>query len=131
MARWKSKTLTEGELDFIRVLWDKGEVTPEEIQASLLESGRNLTGGTIRNVLAVMMEKGYVSRRKKGKTHLYGAKIDEEHAMKTMAHNLLENAFHGSESLMVRALLKNRDISPGEFDEIERLIAEHKKRGEQ
>ena len=131
MARWKSRTLTEGEFDFIRVLWEKGEVTPEELQASLLESGRDLTGGTIRNVLAVMMEKGYVSRRKRGKTHLYGAKIDEEQAMKTMAHNLLEHAFRGSESLMVRALLNNRDVSAEELDRIEHLIQEYKKRGEQ
>ena len=130
MARWKSRTLTEGELDFMRVLWEAGEATPEMIKDALLEKGRKLTGGTVRNVLAVMIEKGYVTRSKKGKTYLYRAKIDEEHALKNMAQDLLKNAFRGSESLMIGALLKNSDVEKEELDEIERLIADRKRREE-
>ena len=130
MARWKSRTLTEGELDFMRVLWEAGEATPEMIQNTLIDTGRTLTGGTVRNVLAVMIEKGYVTRRKKGKTYLYRAKIDEEHALKNMAQDLLKNAFRGSESLMIGALLKNSDVEKEELDEIERLIADRNRREE-
>ena len=126
---WKSRTLTESELDFMRVLWEANEATPEEILKMLEDYGRPLTGGTIRNILAVMIEKGYVSRRKHGKTYLYKALLDEENALKSMAHNLLKTAFKGSESLMVTALLKNRDIRRDELDEIEQLIAEHKRSG--
>ena len=127
MARRKTKTLTEGELDFMRVLWSDGEANPETMQASLLRYGRDLTGGTIRNVLAVMIEKGYVTRRKQGKAYLYHAAIDEEQALKHMAQNLLKTAFRGSESLMVGALLRHSDVRIEELDEIERLIAERRK----
>jgi len=130
MARWKSRTLTEGELDFMRVLWETVEATPEEIKDDLIKNGRTLTGGTVRNVLAVMIEKGYVARRKKGKAYRYRAKIDEEHALKKMAQNLLKTAFGGSESLMMGALLKNSDVEKKELDEIERLIADRKRREE-
>jgi len=128
MARWKSRTLTEGELDFMQVLWKAGEATPEVIQEMLYADGRSLTGGTIRNVLAVMMEKGFVTRRKLRKTHLYRAKVDEDQALKDLAQDLLVTAFKGSESLMIGALLKNRDISPEKLEDIERMIADRKGR---
>ena len=83
--------------------------------------------GTIRNVLVVMIEKGFVKRRKKGKAYLYRATIEEERAKKSMIHHLLKRTFGGSESLLIGALLKNRDLSMKELDEIERLIAERKK----
>ena len=128
MARWKSRTLTDGELDFMKVLWENGGATPDEIQEVLHDRGRTLTGGTIRNVLAVLSEKGYVTREKQGKTHVYRAKIDKEQAMKTMAQNLLTSAFNGSESLLMNALLKNRDVRPEELDEIALLIEKHRRR---
>ena len=122
MARWKSRTLTEGELDFMRILWGGDGMTPDEIIASLAEQGRQLTGGTVRNVLALMMEKGYVSRSKKGKTHLYRAVVDEDRALREMTHDLLDRVFGGSESMMVASLLKNRDIDPAEIERIKHLI---------
>ena len=129
MARWKSRTLTEGELDFMRVLWNKGEANPDDIQDALSGQGRPVTGGTVRNVLAVLMEKKYVARRKLGKTHLYRAAVNESQALREMARELLSKAFGGSESLLVASLLKDREVNPDELAEIERLI-EERKRGE-
>jgi BlaI family transcriptional regulator, penicillinase repressor len=130
MARWKSRTLTEGELDFMRALWELGEASPDEIQAALGRHDRFLTGGTIRNVLAVMMEKGYVSRRKQGKAHLYRAAVDEGKALKSMAQDLLATAFGGSESLLVASILKDREVHPEELEKISRLIERQKQGGE-
>ena len=128
MARWKSRTLTDGELDFMKVLWKNSGATPDEIQNALHDRGRTLTGGTSRDVLAVLIEKGYVMRKKQGKTHVYSAKINKDQAMKTMAQNLLTSAFNGSESLLMNALLKNRDVRPEELDEIALLIEKHRGR---
>jgi predicted transcriptional regulator len=130
MSRWKSRTLTEGELDFMRVLWNLGEATPEQIQDALTAQARVVTGGTVRNVLAVLMEKKYAARGKHGKTYLYRATVSEEQAQQEMARELLSGAFGGSESLLVAALLKNREMNPAELAEIERLIEERKRREE-
>ncbi len=73
----KSRIFTDGELEFMKVLWALGEATPEEIQKALEKKGRSLTYGTIRNVLVVMIEKGYVTRNKKGKVYLYRTKVNE------------------------------------------------------
>ena len=126
MARRKSRTFTEVELEFMQVLWSAGEATPEDIQAELTAKGHPLTGGSIRNVLAILAEKGYIARRKSGKTYLYKANVREEQGKKSVVQDILSRVFGGSESMMVAALLKNRDINRKELEEIERLIADHK-----
>jgi len=128
MARRKTRTFTDVELEFMQILWNSNEATPDDIQKALANNGRPLTGGSIRNVLAIMLEKGYVTRKKNGKTFLYTALVDEDQAAQSFVLDTLSKAFNGSESLMIGALLKNRDIRTEELEEIERLIADHKNR---
>jgi predicted transcriptional regulator len=127
MAFWKKRLFTEGELEYMKILWEKGECKPQVIMQELRENGRIVTYGTVRNVLMVLIEKGYVKRRKTGLFHLYRPTIDKEYALKNMTQNLLNNVFGGSQSFMISALLKDSDINKKELDEIERIIAERKK----
>ena len=126
MARYKSRTLTAGELEFMQVLWAAGEAAPEDIQKALSERGRIVTGGTVRNVLATLIEKSYVKRNKKGKAYYYRARVGEDQAKRSMLQDLLDRAFGGSESHLVASLLKHRDVRKEELNEIKRLIGENK-----
>jgi BlaI family transcriptional regulator, penicillinase repressor len=128
MARRASRSFTEVELEFMRILWENGESSPEAFRDALSTQGRSLSGGSIRNMLAIMGEKGYVSRRKVGKAFFYRAKIREEDARARMVRDLVKTFFFGSESLLVASLLDTRDIRPDELSEIETLIADRKLR---
>jgi len=129
MARRKNRTFTEVELEFMRIIWDLGEATPEDIAEELAGKKRALSGGSIRNVLAVMLEKGYISRRKESRAFLYRAKVHEEEARRGMVHDLLEHVFEGSESSLVSSLLDRREIHQEELEKIEQLIIERKRGG--
>ncbi len=128
MARRKNRTFTEVELEFMRILWDRGDSSPEDVAEALAERGRTLSGGSIRNVLAIMQEKGYITRRKESRAFLYRAKVREEEARRGLVGDLLEQVFEGSESSLVATLLDRRDLRPGELEEIERLISERRKK---
>ncbi len=127
MARRKSRTLTEVELEFMQILWSEGRVTPEDIQNSLLKKGRSLTGGSIRKVLSILIKKGYVDRSRKGKGHEYYARVTREQANSLVMHDVLNRIFHGSASLMVAALLDTSAVPEEDMEEIKNLIAERKK----
>jgi len=127
--RPKSPTYTESELQFMKVLWEKGEATPDEIIEALADAGRDLTYGTVRNLLVLMIEKGYVARRKQGKVYLYRAVVGREEARKTMLLDMLSRVFDGSESSMVATLLSAGTVSEDKLDEIHRLLDEKKMGG--
>jgi len=128
MARRSSKTLTEVELEFMQIVWEHSEVSTETIQNALAEKGRHLSDGAIRRVLAILMEKGYLGRRRDGIGFYYHAKVGKEHAYRDMFQDLLHRAFDGSGSLMVAALLDSLEVSNGEMREIRRLIEEREGR---
>ena len=128
MPRQKSRVFTEVELEFMHVIWKLGEATPDELGAALCEQGRHISVGSIRNMLGIMMQKGYIIRRKNGKAFHYRAKIHKDQARKTMIQDLLVNAFDGSESLVVAALLDRSDIRGEELEEIKRIIADSERK---
>ena len=130
MARRKSPTLTEVELEFMQIVWNLEEVTTEDVQNTLAEKGRNLTDGAIRRVLAILMEKGYLERRRQGIGFYYKAKVQKDSAYGSIFRDLLNRAFGGSGSLMIASFLDTVDIKRDEMDQIKRLIEERERGAE-
>ena len=75
-----------------------------------------------------MFRKGYLERRRAGRSFYYRAKVQKDQARGGMVHDILTRAFGGSASLMVAALLDIHKIRKGEIEEIKRLIAEKEKK---
>jgi len=129
MTRRKTRTLTEVELEFMQVIWAKGSVTTEDVMEALAGKGRDLADGTVRKMLSILVEKGYLTRVRQGQGFLYGATVAENEATGGMVKDLLKRAFAGKASLMLAALMKSGDIRNGDIDEIKRIVAEKEKEG--
>ncbi len=127
MARRKASTFTEVELEFMHVVWESGEVSTEDVQRVLRRSGRELSDGSIRKVLSILVKKGHLTRRKTGRSFLYKAKIPQKKANIKMVQDLLKRGFRGSPSLMVAALLENRALGKRDLKKIQELITEYEK----
>ena len=127
MARRKASTFTEVELEFMHVVWESGEVGTEEVQRVLRRSGRELSDGSVRKVLSILVKKGHLTRRKAGRSFLYKAKIPQKKANIKMVQDLLKRGFRGSPSLMVAALLENRALGKRDLKKIQELITEYEK----
>ena len=126
MPRRKSRMLTEVELEFMQILWDRGEVTTEDVQDVIARQRRQeLAGGSVRKVLAILAGKGYVTRRKEGRGYVYRAAVPADTANRSMVRDLLSRAFGGSAALMVTALLESKRVSDAELAQIKRRIEEH------
>ena len=129
VARRTSKTLTEVELEFMQILWRRGEATPDVMQEELVKKGRDITGGSIRKILAILMRKGYVDRRKESKAHVYRAVVGKQRAQRGIVGDILQRAFGGSAANMIAALLDSQPVPEEDLDAIEQLIAERRKGG--
>lgn len=129
MVRRTSPTFTEVELEFMQVIWEKGQVSTEDIQTTLAEQNRHLSDGSIRKILSILMRKGHLTRHRVGRSFFYRAKEREKQAHRTIVQDLLRRAFRGSPSLMVAALLGIKNVDKKDIEEIKKLIAQHE-RGE-
>jgi len=125
MARRKSPTFTEVELEFMQVVWGQGEVTTEDMQNILRTQNRDLTDGSIRKILSILIDKGHLERRRVGRSFIYRAKENRKQAHRSIIQDILKRAFDNSASLLVAALLDTRKVTHKEIEEIKQLIKEH------
>jgi len=79
-------------------------------------------------MLRKMEERGLVGHRTESRTFVYRAAVAEERVGRKMAGHLLDHLFQGSLSTMVSHLLTSREVSADELAELERLIAERKRK---
>lgn len=113
--------LSEGQLEIMNVVWDRGEATVAEVRAHL-PAGRELARNTILTVMDRLVEKGWLLRDAGGHAHRYRAAVGREATLGGVVRRLVETAFGGSAEGLVMALLHGRGVSPAEAAKIRAMI---------
>jgi predicted transcriptional regulator len=113
--------LNRNELEAMRVLWEKGTLKPAEIQEGF---SWDIENATLRSVLRVLMDKGYVTRRKKGKAYYYRAKASRRSVLRNVAGRMAHVFTGGSPADLIAQLIKTEKFSKEEIEELRRIASE-------
>jgi len=111
---------TDAELAILRVLWSRGPSTVRQIAERM---GREAGYTTILKLLQIMTEKRLVIRDESARTHIYEAANTQDQTERQLVADLLDRVFDGSAAKLVLQALAANKASPGELDEIRKLIA--------
>lgn len=118
---------TEVEMQILNVLWELGAATVRQVHDTLqLEKETNYA--TTVKMLAVMFEKGLVTRDQSVRPQLYKAAVTRNSTQKNVVKNVVEKMFSGSASDLVLQALSTSKTSKEELDEIRSLVEELQKR---
>ena len=109
---------TPGELAVMRILWKHGELKPGEVQELFPEPIKN---PALRSYLAVLLEKGHVSRRKVGKAFFYKAVTRQQTAFRSTIRQIVDAYCDGSAKELVMNLIRSEKLSKSELLELKRL----------
>lgn len=132
MARSESEHPTELELEILKVLWDESPLLVRDVRARLEKtSGRVLAHSSVITMLNIMHRKGYLKRRRDGKSFWFSAKVEKSRVSGRMMSDMLSRLFDGSPSAMVLNLLETTDMDSAELTEIRKLIARKAKENKQ
>jgi BlaI family penicillinase repressor len=130
MPRPKEEQPTAGELEVLKVLWDRGPSTVRDVM-EVLNTSRPRAYTSVMSLLSVMTDKGLLSREAEGRAFVYRPKTDRDRTLSKMVGDLLGRAFEGQASELVAHLLDQSQPTPEELAEIRRLIEEFQdQRGE-
>lgn len=125
MPRPASPHPTDGELEILRVLWDRGPVALSELCESLRRE-RDVATTTVATMLRVMLDKRLVKRKRAARGHQWSAGVTQLAAAKSMVGKLVDNIFDGSAGRLVAHLVEAGQISPKELAELRDLIDANK-----
>ncbi|WP_316734403.1 BlaI/MecI/CopY family transcriptional regulator [Pedobacter aquatilis] len=111
---------TEGEMEILQVLWQKGLCTVREVHEALNKKDSGYT--TTLKLMQIMHEKGMVERDTNQKTHIYKAIVNQDKTEKQLVNKMIDNVFNGSAARLVMQALGNHSATSEELDEIKKYL---------
>ena len=128
MAKSKTHRLGDLQLRIMKVLWERREATVAEVLDALDDTDASLAYTTIATMLRKMEARGLVFHRVDGRSFIYAPKVAAEDVSRSMADHLVDRLFEGNLLDAVSHLLTTRDVSKDELKQLEKLLAERKKK---
>ncbi|HKR55326.1 MAG TPA: BlaI/MecI/CopY family transcriptional regulator [Gemmatimonadales bacterium] len=113
--------LTELQLAILRILWERGEATVQDIWEAL-HPERGLAQTTVATMLSRLERRGVVTRRAQARQYHYKAAVTEEEVQHSMVGELTERLFDGDVTALMQHLLSGSDVSPGDLAKIRAMI---------
>ncbi len=129
MARSDGKhRLSEGEMNMMRMLWEKGELSLSEAHQAMGDRGETVGYTTVQTRLERLVAKGVVAKSP-GRPAKYRSAIEPEQVSAPMLDLLLERV--SGPVPMLAHLLQDPSLTRDDFDKIKKLIAEAEQRLEE
>lgn len=126
MTRTKVPKPTAGELEILRILWERGPSTVREVHEAL---GRDKDVGytTVLKLMQIMTAKGTVRRNQEQRAHVYEACQAAEKTKRALAGDVLQRVFQGSASQLMMHALEGRRTSREELEKLRRLLDDYER----
>ena len=117
---------TEGELEILQVLWNRGRASVREVHETILQY-KEAGYTTTLKLMQIMFEKGLVTRDDSSKIHIYQANVSREKTQNQFVGKMINTLFGGSSTQLVMQALGNHAPNKEELEEIQQLLDNLKK----
>ena len=118
------KRLPEAEMDIMSFIWESGKaVSSVEIREGL-KGKHEWSLAVILNLLARLMERGFVSAEKQGKYKLYSAVVARDDYLRQESKSIIDRIFGGSVSRLVSCLYDGKNLSKDDIASLKAFIDE-------
>jgi predicted transcriptional regulator len=105
--------LSKNELEVLRILWERKELKPAEIQEAFSWTIEN---ATLRSILVNLVEKGHVTRCLHGKAYRYEARVPKATLLQATSRALARVFSGGSTKELLMQLVETEDIGPSDLE---------------
>ena len=121
MKKKKSDLLTEVELEFMSELWALGEGTVRDVMQRLPED-RNLAYTSGATILRIFEQKGFVTSRKEGKSHVYVPSMEKDAYQSRSLKHLSKKLFDDTPASLVARLVNDEELTEEALGQIRALV---------
>ncbi|MBM4088776.1 MAG: BlaI/MecI/CopY family transcriptional regulator [Planctomycetes bacterium] len=126
MADRPTYRLGDLQLKIMRVLWELGAARVVDVQRQL--DGDQLAYTTIATMLRKMEDRGLVQHKEQQRKFIYEPLVSADEVTRCMADDIVDRLFDGSLADTVSHLLRTREVSHDELEQLERLIKQRRRK---
>ena len=117
-------SVSDAELDVLKVLWEHGPGTVRDVEARLRTRKRRWAYTTVLTLLSRLRDKGCVASDKAGAAHVFRPAVTREQLLRNGLTELADRVCDGLASPLVHALVQGERFSPDEIAELRKLLDE-------
>ena len=116
--------LPDAEFTIMKIVWqNNGKVTSAEVMKEL-KGKKDWVVTTVLNLLARLVERGFLQVKKQGKANIYTALICEDAYLETESKSFLERVHGNSLKSFMAALYGSETMSEEDVSELRRYLDE-------
>jgi predicted transcriptional regulator len=119
--RSKSPTLTDQELEIMKVVWDRETVTVRDVYEELLEK-RKVAYTTVMTMMNILEQKGHLVKTQEDRAYLYHSAKPRNQVIRGMVREFVNRVFNGSAEPLLLHLVEDRKLSEKDIEEMRTLI---------
>ncbi len=123
MPKLKLPRPTDGELEILQVLWERGPSTVRDVH-DVLSKTKPMGYTTVLKLMQIMAEKGLVRRNEDQRAHVYQARVPRQETQRRMVGEMLDRVFSGSATQLVMQALATKRASADELAQIRQMLDE-------
>ena len=106
----------------MQIVWARREATVRDVYEELLQR-RKIAYTSVMTSLKTLEQKGYLKTSQRDRAFVYRPTCSKNEIVKKMVRDFVDRVFHGSAQPLVLHLLKERQLSQSDLEEITRLVA--------
>jgi BlaI family penicillinase repressor len=119
--RPKSPTLTEQELEIMKIVWGCEVATVRDVYEALLER-RKIAYTTVMTMMKILEQKKYLRKNQEDRAYVYRPAKPKNQVIKGMVQEFVNRVFNGSAEPLLVHLMEDRRLSEKDLEEITRMI---------
>jgi predicted transcriptional regulator len=123
--RTRSRTLTEQELEIMKVVWGLERATVRDVY-EVLRARRKIAYTTVMTMMNILEAKKHLRKQAQDRAYVYRATRPRSEVIKAMVREFVERVFDGSAEPLLVHLVKDRRLSKKDLEKIARTIWEAK-----
>ena len=117
----QSEILTEAELRVMKVLWERGSGTVQQVLDSMEEKPA-LAYNSVLTVIRILERKGYLKHIKDGRAHVYAPVVRQQEATRSEIRRLASRFFGNSHEDLVLNILEDRGMEREELARLRKML---------
>jgi BlaI family penicillinase repressor len=116
----KSTTLTDLELEIMKVVWDHDTVTVRDVYETLLKR-RKVAYTTVMTMMKILEQKKYLKKNQDDRAYVYRPAQPRRQVIGAMVRDFVNRVFNGSAEPLLVHLVEEHNFSKQDLAEIARM----------
>jgi len=119
----RNRKLSPANLEIMKVVWEKSEVTINDVVDAINSKRKNKVRRTTVQVQMNRLEEyGWLKHTEEGRTYIYSAVVEKQKTRKDILEDIKNRVFGGSRAELVKCLIEDAEVTPEEISELRALL---------